>query len=75
MPGDKPYFMGESPSGVDAIAFGMLACVSAPFFDTSLRRAVEEHPNLRAHVARMMRRYYPEHAWDRPAEVVIPAGS
>jgi len=53
----------------------LLACVSTPLFDTSLRRVVEEQPNLRAYAARMMRRYYPEHAWDRPAEVVIPAGS
>jgi hypothetical protein len=53
----------------------LLACVSTPFFDTSLRRVVEEQPNLRAYVARMMRRYYPEHAWDRPAEIAIPARS
>jgi len=61
--GDKPYLMGEAPSGVDATAFGMLACVVTPFFDTPLRRAVEAHPNLVAYVARMMQRYYPEHAW------------
>ena len=68
--GDKPYFMGKSPSGVDATAFGMLAAVLTPFFDTPLRRAVEMHPNLAAYVDRMMRRYYPEHAWDlsRPAQ-------
>ncbi|HEV2680234.1 MAG TPA: glutathione S-transferase family protein [Rhodanobacter sp.] len=62
--GDKPYFMGELPSGVDAAAFGMLACVITPFFDTPLRRTAEAHPNLIAYVARMMQHYYPEHAWD-----------
>jgi len=62
--GDKPYLMGDVPSGVDATAFGMLACVITPFFDTPLRRAAENHPNLVAYVARMMRRYYPGHAWD-----------
>lgn len=61
--GDKPWLMGETHSGVDAAAFGMLACVATPFFDTPLRRAVEAHPNLIAYVARMMRRYYPEHPW------------
>ncbi|HWX67698.1 MAG TPA: glutathione S-transferase family protein [Rhodanobacter sp.] len=63
--GDKPYLMGASPSGVDATAFGMLACVITPFFDTPLRRTAEAHPNLIAYVARMMQRYYPEHAWER----------
>jgi glutathione S-transferase len=60
--GDQPFFMGASPSGVDATAFGMLACVATPFFDTPLRRAVEAHPNLVDYVARMMQRYYPGHA-------------
>ncbi|TPG08195.1 glutathione S-transferase family protein [Rhodanobacter glycinis] len=61
--GDQPYLMGASPSGVDATAFGVLACVITPFFDTPLRRAAEAHPNLAAYVARMMQRYYPQHAW------------
>jgi glutathione S-transferase len=61
--GDKPYLMGESPSGVDATAFGILASVLAPLFDTPLRRTVEARPNLVAYVARMMQRYYPDHAW------------
>jgi glutathione S-transferase len=62
--GDKSYFMGDSPSGVDATAFGVLAAVLTPFFDTPLRQAAERHPNLAAYVDRMMRRYYPEHAWN-----------
>ena len=57
--------MGESPSGVDATAFGVLAGVSTPFFDTPLRKAVETRPNLVAYVARMMQRHYPDHAWSR----------
>jgi glutathione S-transferase len=61
--GDKPCFMGDSPSAVDATAFGVLASVVTPFFDTPLRRAVEAHPNLVDYVARMMQRYYPQHAW------------
>ena len=61
--GDEPYLMGESPSGVDATAFGILASVLAPLFDTPLRRTVEARPNLVAYVARMMQRYYPDHAW------------
>lgn len=61
--GDKPWLMGEAPSGVDATAFGMLACVLTPFFDTPLRRAAEAHANLLAYVDRMMQRYYPGHPW------------
>jgi glutathione S-transferase len=61
--GDKSYFLRESPSGVDATAFGVLASVLTPFFDTPLRRTAETHANLAAYVDRMMRRYYPEHPW------------
>jgi glutathione S-transferase len=61
--GDKPWLMGEAPSGVDATAFGMLACVLTPFFDTPLRRAAQAHANLTAYVGRLMKRYYPEHRW------------
>ncbi|MGN2252452.1 glutathione S-transferase family protein [Frateuria sp. GZRe12] len=60
---DKPWLMGDAPSGVDATAFGMLACVLTPFFDTPLRRVAEAHANLAAYVARMMRRHYPGHPW------------
>ena len=60
---DKVCFMGEAPSGVDATAFGVLAGVLTPFFDTPLRQAAEARQNLVAYVARMMQRYYPEHAW------------
>jgi glutathione S-transferase len=61
--GQQPYVMGASPSGVDATALGMLACVLTPFFDTPLQRAASAHANLVAYVARMMQRYYPAHAW------------
>ncbi|OOG38260.1 glutathione S-transferase family protein [Rhodanobacter sp. C05] len=64
--GDKTYLMRESPGAVDATAFGVLAAVLTPFFDTPLRRTVDGHPNLVAYVARMMQHYYPEHAWDLP---------
>ena len=65
--GDRRYFGGERPVGVDAAALGVLAGVVTPFFDTPLRRVIEARPRLLAYVARMMQRYYPEHAW-RTAE-------
>lgn len=61
--GDKPYFMGQLPTAVDATAFGVLAGILTPFFDSRLRRAAEQHENLVRYVERMMHRYYPEHAW------------
>ena len=37
--GDKSYLMGEEPCGTDATAFGALAGILTPFFDSSLARA------------------------------------
>ncbi|MES2644108.1 MAG: glutathione S-transferase family protein [Myxococcota bacterium] len=61
--GDKPYLMGDQPSGVDATAFAILAGLLTPFFDSPLRRRAEAYGNLTAYVARMMARYYPDHPW------------
>jgi glutathione S-transferase len=70
--GDKPYLMGERMSAVDAFAFGVLASILTPFFDTPLRDAVVGRPNLVAYVGRLMAHYYPEHEWEplRQAEAV-----
>lgn len=65
--GDKPYLMGEKPCGTDATAFGMLAVIMNPFFDTELRKAAESHANLRLYVDRMMARYYPDFAAQKMA--------
>ena len=61
--GDKPYLMGEAQTGVDATAFGILAGILTPFFDSPLRRAAEEHINLVEYVDMMMAEHYPEHRW------------
>jgi glutathione S-transferase len=58
--GDKPFFMGAEPSGVDAAMFAFTAGVLCPVFDTPLRTAAEAHDNLRRYVGRMTARYYPE---------------
>ena len=60
---DKPYLMGERPSGVDATMFGALAGILTPFFESALRRRAESYPNLVAYTDRLMRQYYPDHAW------------
>jgi glutathione S-transferase len=60
--GDKPYVMGEAPSGVDATAGAMAASVLTPFFTGPLRKRAERHANLIAYADRMLTQYYPEYA-------------
>jgi hypothetical protein len=55
--------MGNKPSGVDATAFGALAGILTPFFESRLRERTEGFPNLTVYVDRMMDTYYPEFAW------------
>lgn len=57
--GDKPYVMGEEPSGVDATAAAMVAAALTPFFTGELRRRAEKFANLTAYRDRMFARYYP----------------
>lgn len=57
--GDKPFLMGEQPTGVDAVAFGQTAAILTPFFDSPLRRRAERFDNLIAYRDRMMDRFYP----------------
>ncbi len=66
--GDKPYLMGNTPCGTDAIAFGALAGILTPFFASPLRQRAERFANLTAYVDRMMLQYYPEFAWTRLQE-------
>lgn len=56
---DKPYLMGERPTGVDAIAFAQVAAILTPFFDSPLRRRGERFDGLIAYRDRMMQRFYP----------------
>jgi len=58
--GQKPYFMGTEPSGVDATIFSFVAGALSPTFETPLRVATERHDNLKRYVGRMTARYYPE---------------
>ncbi len=61
--GDKPFLMGETPCGMDATAFGALAGILTPFFESALRQRTEQFANLTDYVDRMMLLYYPEFAW------------
>jgi glutathione S-transferase len=58
--GDKPFFMGEEPSGVDASVFAFVVGVLCPQFRSPVRDAAERYDNLRRYVGRMTARYYPD---------------
>lgn len=60
---DRPFMMGEHPTSVDAIVFGVVAQILAPDFGSPIRRRAEALPNLVAHVDRMMAHFFPEHPW------------
>jgi glutathione S-transferase len=59
----NPYLMGERPCGTDATAFGAVAGILTPFFDSPLQRRTRQFANLNAYADRMMGQYYPDHPW------------
>ncbi|HYD87009.1 MAG TPA: glutathione S-transferase family protein [Vitreimonas sp.] len=61
--GDKPYLFGDTPSAVDASAFGVLSSCATPFFDTPLSGLVLEHANLRSYLQRLEARYFADVSW------------
>jgi glutathione S-transferase len=58
--GQKSFFMGADPTGVDATVFAFVASAMCPEVDTPVRTAAERHENLRRYVGRMTARYYPD---------------
>lgn len=56
--GDKPCFMGERATGVDATVFAFVAAMTVPPLATPLKAAALRHANLVAYVDRMMTRYF-----------------
>lgn len=67
--GPKPFLMGRRPTSVDAIAFGMLAGLMAPYFGAPIRDRAMSFCNLVAYVDRMMAGAYPEFDWTPLAPV------
>jgi glutathione S-transferase len=58
--GDKPFFFGANPTGLDATVFAFVAGVLCPQFNSRTRTAAEQHENLRRYVGRMTARFYPD---------------
>jgi glutathione S-transferase len=57
--GEKPYFMGEHPTGADATIFAFIAGALCETFTAPTRDAAARHTNLVAYRDRMMREFYP----------------
>lgn len=58
--GDKPFFFGAEPTGVDATVFAFVCGLLCPHFTSPTRTAAEAHDNLRRYVGRMTARFYPD---------------
>jgi|SRR5581483_5395164 len=56
--GEKPYFLGEEPTALDATAYGFLANIFYVGYETPLEAHARALPNLRAYCDRMRQRYY-----------------
>ena len=56
--GEKPYFMGEAPSGVDATVYSFTENILTPPFETPMKAEAMKHPNLVAYTKRMRERYF-----------------
>lgn len=56
--GDKPYFLGERATSVDASVYGLLANVLVPPIETPLKARVQATPSLVAYVERMRATYF-----------------
>jgi glutathione S-transferase len=57
--GNRPYFLGDQPTSVDATATGFLANVLMVELETPLKAAALSHANLVAYCRRMAERYFP----------------
>ncbi|HEX2463141.1 MAG TPA: glutathione S-transferase C-terminal domain-containing protein, partial [Thermoanaerobaculia bacterium] len=58
--GDRPYFLGDQPTNIDACAFGFLGVTVYVEGDNPLFRHAASLPNLMAYTERMRARYFPE---------------
>ena len=56
--GDKPFFMGNEPTEIDAVAYGTLANIMIPPVDTPVKDEALSHKNLVAFLERFKARYY-----------------
>jgi glutathione S-transferase len=56
--GEKPYFMGEAPTGVDATVYAFTENLITPPFETPMKAEALRHANVVAYTRRMRERYF-----------------
>lgn len=59
--GDKPFFMGAEPTGVDAAMFAFVSGILCPLFTSPVQQAAWRRDTLRRYVGRMTARFYPDY--------------
>ncbi len=62
--GDKPFFLGDQPSTIDATVYAFAANCLVDAVHTPILDAARSHPNLTAYCDRMKERYYSD--WQPP---------
>ncbi|KTC68291.1 hypothetical protein Lbir_2893 [Legionella birminghamensis] len=58
--GDKPYFMGDEVSTIDASAFAFLANIVWAPYDDPLKNMAKKHQNISRFCDKMWRSFFPE---------------
>lgn len=56
--GEKPYFLGDSPTSLDATTYAFLAMLVWSPVPAGITTSMQKHPNLLAYCERMKARYY-----------------
>lgn len=56
--GDKPYFMGDEPASIDAVAYAFIANLIWVPIDSPLKQHAARFSNLEAYCQRMKARYF-----------------
>jgi len=58
--GDKPFFLGEQPTAVDATMFAFVSGALCPVFTSPVQQAAWSRDALRRYVGRMTARFFPD---------------
>ena len=67
--GAQPYFMGEEPTSLDAVAYGMLMNIAKADIESPLKDYTLKFDNLMAHCERMRNRYWTSASVAEPVAV------
>ena len=59
--GEKPFLLGDQPSGADASVHACMASMLCTHFDSEVPAITGAHDNLVAYNKRMLERFFPEH--------------